>query len=813
MGAFFESIHVRSENADDFQLTLRQIAKETDCKILMGPAFNGWISVFPSESLEHDRISVEIAKHLPNDIFHLNVHDDDIFSYAFYREGRLIDQYNSCPDYFEEVSDQEKKACQGRPELFQDLLEQPNSLSNLKTLLTADKYIFESERAAQFAKLLGLSNALASYDYLQAEDMDEDEIEGWKLFIHIVHQPESAEDYNDQGKAKLSKGDLDGALADFNKSIEMKPGLAEAFNNRDLVEQAKNERNEKIAESFDNLGNAKLDEGDLDTALNIFNQAIEFKPDLASAFNGRGRIKRAKKDFDGAMADFNRAIELESNFANAYNNRGLVKVATNDSNGAMSDYNRALELQPDLVVAYNNRGELKRCKSDWDGALSDYNRAIELQPDLVTAYNNRGEVKRAKGDFEGALIDFNKAVELKPDSGIIYNNRAELKRAKGDLDGAMADYNKALELLPNLASAYSNRGLLKQAKGNLKEALTDFDRAIELNPRLSIAYNNRARAKHAKGDFDGALSDYNQAIELNPKQFQFHGNRGDSKRAKGDLDGAMVDFNRAIELQPNWADAFNCRGEVRRAKGDFNGALIDYNRAIELNPNLAGAFNNRGLAKKAMGDLNGALADCDQAVKFVPDSAQAISNRGLVKRAKGDLDGALADFSRAIELKPTFGAAIENRDEVRKAKRKLDGAKVPNQNKIPATENTLALRTDFSEDTAWEALCAAIQNPDAEFTANVDFVNDPKFDGLKANQLLSLLPDDSSLSFAFIIDHAALTLPDNPILVVDLQDEPGRTFRVICSALWEVENNLSIANMDFNDFFNAVDKKGVYRGI
>jgi hypothetical protein len=33
------------------------------------------------------------------------------------------------------------------------------------------------------------------------------------------------------------------------------------------------------------------------------------------------------------------------------------------------------------------------------------------------------------------------------------------------------------------------------------------------------------------------------------------------------------------------------------------------------------------------------------------------------------------------------------------------------------------------------------------------------------------------------------------------------------SQIWEVENNLSIANMDFNDFFNAVDKKGVYRGI
>jgi hypothetical protein len=94
----------------------------------------------------------------------------------------------------------------------------------------------------------------------------------------------------------------------------------------------------------------------------------------------------------------------------------------------------------------------------------------------------------------------------------------------------------------------------------------------------------------------------------------------------------------------------------------------------------------------------------------------------------------------------------------------------------------------------------------------VDFVSDPKYEGITADQLPSLVSDDSG-SFAFIIDHVTLSNSEHPVLVVDLQDEPGRTFRAVASALWEVENNLSIGNMGFDEFLGAVDSEGVFRGF
>jgi len=51
------------------------------------------------------------------------------------------------------------------------------------------------------------------------------------------------------------------------------------------------------------------------------------------------------------------------------------------------------------------------------------------------------------------------------------------------------------------------------------------------------------------------------------------------------------------------------------------------------------------------------------------------------------------------------------------------------------------------------------------------------------------------------------------VLVVDLYDEPGRSFRVVPQEAWSVENNLSISNMDFEEFADSVDADGVFRGF
>jgi hypothetical protein len=132
---------------------------------------------------------------------------------------------------------------------------------------------------------------------------------------------------------------------------------------------------------------------------------------------------------------------------------------------------------------------------------------------------------------------------------------------------------------------------------------------------------------------------------------------------------------------------------------------------------------------------------------------------------------------------------------------------------IPPTENAFALRTDFSDDAAWNTLCKTIENNDDELAPPVDLIDDPDFAGVTAKQLRSHLPEDSSHTFAAIIDQTTLTHPEHPMLVVDLQDKPGRSFRAALAAFGMINSNLSIANMDFEDFASAVDKDGIFRGF
>jgi hypothetical protein len=134
---------------------------------------------------------------------------------------------------------------------------------------------------------------------------------------------------------------------------------------------------------------------------------------------------------------------------------------------------------------------------------------------------------------------------------------------------------------------------------------------------------------------------------------------------------------------------------------------------------------------------------------------------------------------------------------------------------IPNTENPLVLRTDFSNQPTWEVIRSTILKPVGvlRFRAYVEFLDDPTYDGIDKDQLLTLLPKDYNHSFIIVVDRTAITEPDYPLLVVGLFEVSGNEFRTIPSGVQAIQNNLSIGNMDFEEFAQAVDEKGVFRGF
>jgi hypothetical protein len=136
---------------------------------------------------------------------------------------------------------------------------------------------------------------------------------------------------------------------------------------------------------------------------------------------------------------------------------------------------------------------------------------------------------------------------------------------------------------------------------------------------------------------------------------------------------------------------------------------------------------------------------------------------------------------------------------------------------LPKTENSPVVRTDFDDDEAWKTLCELIRRPvpdgaGGEFLAYVTFVDDPAFRNLTEPELLERVPPDYGHSLLMVVDKIAMKGPEFPILVIDLPPEEGNRFRAIPSQIQSIENNLSIANMDFRDFADYLDQDGVFRG-
>src|SRR5262245_26725999 len=79
------------------------------------------------------------------------------------------------------------------------------------------------------------------------------------------------------------------------------------------------------AKDYCQRGNERRGRGQLNQAIEDYDRAIELDPRMAPAFQGRGAARREKRDFAGALADFDRAVVLDPRSDKAYFERGSLR--------------------------------------------------------------------------------------------------------------------------------------------------------------------------------------------------------------------------------------------------------------------------------------------------------------------------------------------------------------------------------------------------------------------------------------------------------------------------------------------------------
>jgi hypothetical protein len=138
------------------------------------------------------------------------------------------------------------------------------------------------------------------------------------------------------------------------------------------------------------------------------------------------------------------------------------------------------------------------------------------------------------------------------------------------------------------------------------------------------------------------------------------------------------------------------------------------------------------------------------------------------------------------------------------------------------SDTTPLVRTDFSDDNAWERTVSAVTAPlfvedelngSGDYEPNITPVEDRNFEDLNAERLASSY-DEDRVGYVLLADKTTMGALDDPTVVyVDMYDEPGRAFRCSVAEIASIEVNLSIANMDFEEFADSVGPDGVFRGF
>jgi len=91
--------------------------------------------------------------------------------------------------------------------------------------------------------------------------------------------------------------------------------------------------------------------GEFSLALADYNKTLEMKPDNAVAYLGRGKAHYNLKSYDLSLRDFDKALELNPKDSATFLNRGVSYEKLGETRKAVVDYQKAVDLDPENDAA------------------------------------------------------------------------------------------------------------------------------------------------------------------------------------------------------------------------------------------------------------------------------------------------------------------------------------------------------------------------------------------------------------------------------------------------------------------------------
>ena len=101
-------------------------------------------------------------------------------------------------------------------------------------------------------------------------------------------------------------------------------------------------------------GIAYGEKGEIDPAIEDYNKTIQLNPNFADVYNNRGYAYREKGEFELAVEDYNQAIQLKPDNVLFYNNRSIALLYLREWEKAKSDLTIVRNMGVDIIALFQN---------------------------------------------------------------------------------------------------------------------------------------------------------------------------------------------------------------------------------------------------------------------------------------------------------------------------------------------------------------------------------------------------------------------------------------------------------------------------
>lgn len=171
MGTFLVNVHVQTDDRAAVERELRRLSLD---RCWLTPPSGGWTSVYEEQaSTQNDEwireLTIQLSARVHAPAIAFLVHDSDLVCYWLFDRGRLLDEFNSCPDYFDAGEDGASGTAvaarlRGQPDVLVRYCRQHVHASDIENVLASEP-TFAEEQLAALAELLGIDVKRVMTDY------------------------------------------------------------------------------------------------------------------------------------------------------------------------------------------------------------------------------------------------------------------------------------------------------------------------------------------------------------------------------------------------------------------------------------------------------------------------------------------------------------------------------------------------------------------------------------------------------------------------------------------------------------------------